>query len=143
MQKETAKILVIRLGAIGDVVHTTNAFRAIKNKYPNVQIHYMTTKIQSCFLENDPQIDKVLVVEKNDFKFKRVFALAKKVKSENYDIVLNMQPNFKTRFLSFLAGIKKQSIYKKSFKLHAVENFYCVAKKVYKDIELPSNSLTK
>ena len=114
MQKETAKILVIRLGAIGDVVHTTNAFRAIKNKYSNVQIHYMTTKIQSCFLENDPQVDKVLVVEKNDFKFKRVFDLAKKVKSENYDIVLNMQPNFKTRFLSFLAGIKKQSIYKKS-----------------------------
>lgn len=137
MQKETSKILVIRLGAIGDVVHTTNAFRAIKTKHPNVKIHYMTTKTQACFLENDIDIEKVWIVEKNDFKFKKVLKLAKNVKAENYDVVLNLQPNFKTRFMTFLAGIKKQHIYKKSFKLHAVDNFFRVAKKHYKDIELP------
>lgn len=137
MQKEKAKILVIRLGAIGDVVHTTNAFRAIKKKYPDTEIHYMTTKTQACFLENDEDIHKVWVVEKNDFKFGKVFNLARSVKLEKFDFVLNMQPNFKTRFMSFLAGIKKQAIYKKSFKMHAVDNFYQVAKKYYKDIELP------
>lgn len=138
MQKETAKILIVRLGAIGDVVHTTNAFRAIKNKYPNVVIHYMTTKTQACFLENDKDIDKVIIIDKSDLKFNKITRLANLLKSEKYDCVLNLQPNFKTRLLTVLAGIKKQSIYKKSFKLHAVDNFFHVAKKQYNDILLPA-----
>lgn len=137
MQRDNAKILIIRLGAIGDVIHTTNAFRAIKNKYPQTSIHYLTTKTQKCFLESDIDVEKVIIIEKNDLKFGKVQKLAKILKEEKYDYVFNLQPNFKTRFLCFLAGIKQQAIYKKSFKLHAVDNFFQTAKKYYKDIELP------
>lgn len=137
MQVEKSKILVIRLGAIGDVVHTTNVYRAIKALYPDVEVHYMTTKTQACFLENDKDVDKVIIVQKSDLSFFKVNTLAQKLKRENYDCVLNLQPNFKTRLLCFLSGIKKRLIYKKSFKLHAVENFFRVAKKYFDDIKLP------
>ena len=143
MQLEAAKILIIRLGAIGDVVHTMNTYRAIKAKYPNVKIHYMTTKTQACFLEHDDEIDKVWIVDKNDLKIAKSQKLAKLLKVENYDLVINLQPNFKSRFLCLFAGIKHQSIYKKTFKLHAVENFFQTAKKYYKDIELPQNMKLK
>ena len=111
MQESIAKILIIRLGAIGDVVHTMNTYRAIKAKYPNVSIHYMTTKTQSSFLEYDNDVDKVWIVDKNDLKIGKSQRIAKLLKAEKYDLVLNLQPNFKSRFLCFLAGIKNQSIY--------------------------------
>ena len=41
------KILIIREGAIGDVVHTTNVFRSIKETYPNVEIDYVTGPLDS------------------------------------------------------------------------------------------------
>lgn len=137
MFENVTKILIIRLGAIGDVVHTTNTYRAIKNSYPNIKIHYLTTKTQACFLENDPDIEKVWIVTKEELKFGKSQALAKLLKEGKYDLVINLQPNFKTRLLTFLAGIKTQLIYKKSFKMHAVENFFNTAQKYFKNLSLP------
>lgn len=137
MNLKTSKILIIRLGAIGDVVHTTNTYRAIKMVYPGIKIHYLTTKNQACFLENDSDIEKVIIVSKDDIKLNKLQNLAKTLKSEHYDLAINLQPNFKTRFLVFLSGIRKQLIYKKSFKMHAVENFFNTAQKYFKTLTLP------
>ena len=60
------KILIIRIGAIGDVVHTSMAYHAIKEANPNVEIHYLTT-IDKRLLENDLTISKVWSI---DYKFK-------------------------------------------------------------------------
>jgi len=137
MFSKISKILIIRLGAIGDVVHTTNTYRAIKNSFSEVKIHYLTTGTQACFLENDPDIEKVWIVSKEDIKLGKSQALARLLKQEKYDLVINLQPNFKTRFLVFLSGIKNQLIYKKSFKMHAVENFFQTAQKHFKTLSLP------
>lgn len=139
MMERSEKVLIIRLGAIGDVVHTTNLYRAIKQSYPNVEIHYMTTKTQACFLENDPDISKVIVISKDDLKIAQSRALAGVLKKENYNLAINLQPNIKSAYLLFCAGIKKQLNYKKTFSLHAVENFYRTAKNYFKDINLPKN----
>lgn len=134
--KNPCKILFIRLGAIGDVVHTTNTYRAIKNSYPNAEIHYLTTKTQSCLLEEDCDLAKVWVVDKNDIKISKSGKIAELLKSEKFDAAINFQPNIKTRLLVWRAGIKKQLIYKKTFKLHAVENFFQTAKSYFGEIQL-------
>ena len=40
---EYKKVLFIRIGAIGDVIHTLNGPRAIKELYPNIEIHYASS----------------------------------------------------------------------------------------------------
>ena len=42
---EIKKVLIIRNGAIGDVVHTTGLLRAIKSAYPFIQIDYATSYV--------------------------------------------------------------------------------------------------
>lgn len=138
MDNKKEKILIIRLGAIGDVVHTTNTYRAVKKANNLTEIHYLTTSTQACFLENDPEIDKVWAIKKEELNLNQIKILANKLKNENYTIAINLQPNFKTRLLVFLSGIKKQLIYKKSFKQHAVENFFQTAKNYFKNITLPN-----
>ena len=151
MKKEKIKkLLIIRTGAIGDVVHTTALYRAIKKQYPETQIHYMTSELIKPLLEEDKALEKVITI---DSKFK-IFSdytknLAKIIKEEHYDAVINLQPSLKIKYLVFLSGIKKQTIYRKNFKLHSVTNFWETGKKFFPDIEeekelklfLPSESI--
>lgn len=134
---EKAKVLVIRVGAIGDVVHTTNVVHSIKKKYPNSKIYYLTSDFIKPLLVQDPDLEYIFGINKNALKpFSSEFKkLVKKIKEEKFDIAINLQPSMKTRLLVWFSGIKKQLIYKKTFKLHAVDNFWLIAKKYFKEIE--------
>ena len=60
MPNKYKKILIIRTGAIGDVVHTTNLVHSIKKYYPDVQIDYMTKELVTFLPENDKDIERVI-----------------------------------------------------------------------------------
>ena len=117
------KILIIRLGAIGDVVHTTNLYRAIKQQYSDTEIHYLTSGLIKPLLISDVDISKVLTFPKKFFSMETLNFI-KKLQTENYDVAINLQPSIKIRLIVFLSRIKKQLVYKKNFKLHAVKNFW-------------------
>jgi len=128
------KILIIRFGAIGDLLHSSEIFRSIKRKHPDIEIHYLTTKMPSQIIEHDCDIDKIILLESKKYKY--LFELSKKLKKERYDLIINLQNSNRAKFLAFLIFAKKTVTYKKTFKLHAVENFWQTAHKVFKDIEL-------
>lgn len=130
------KILIIRLGAIGDVVHTTNLYRAIKQKYPEVQVHYLTSSLIKPLLSDDIDIEKIITTpEKFKLFSQQTIELIKILKNENYNVVFNLQPSLKTRIITYLAGIKKQFLYKKDFKMHAVKNFWALGLKEFPNIK--------
>ncbi len=130
------KILIIRAGAIGDVVHTSNLFRSIKQAYPQVSIHYMTSELIKPLLIEDLDIEKVLTINPK-FKLFSSYTkeLANTLKNEKYDLVINLQPSFKIKSLIFLAGIKKQVVYRKSFGMHAVKNFWATGTKAFPEMQ--------
>ena len=132
------KILIIRAGAIGDVVHTTNLFRSIKTTYKDIKVHYLTSELIKPLLIEDPDIEKVYTINPK-FKLFSSYTkeLANTLKAENYDLVINLQPSFKIKSLIFLAGIKKQYVYKKSFKMHAVTNFWHTGTKAFNELKEP------
>lgn len=146
------KILIIRTGAIGDVVHTTNLYRSIKELNPEIKIHYLTCELIKPLLIEDPDIEKVYTINPK-FKLFSSYTrdLAKILKEEKYDLVINLQPSFKIKGLIFLAGIRKQLVYKKTFKVHAVTNFWQTGLKAFKDMKeqkslklyLPKESINK
>ena len=56
------KVLIIRLGAIGDVVETTGLVRALKKQ--GFSVDYLTGKAPSTLLSNMKAIDNVFLFEK-------------------------------------------------------------------------------
>ncbi len=131
------KVLIIRQGAIGDVVHTSNIFRSIKESYPTVQIDYLTSSVPAQLIEHSPDLRKVIRLEGKSYTY--LWKLASKLRKEKYDVVINLQPSVRFKFLAFMIFSKKTITYKKTFKLHAVENFFRTAKKVFKEIENPND----
>ena len=130
------KILIVRLNAIGDVVHTSNTYRAIKDKYPNIEIHYLTY-VDKSFLQGESLIDKVHNIEAEKFNVFNpyMYVFAKNIlQPEKYDLVINLQSSFKSRLLCFLAKIPKRINYHKNNKIHAVKNYWLMAKKIFPDI---------
>lgn len=64
------KILIIKLGAKGDVVRTLSILPALKNKYHESEIYWLTKTNISDLLENNSLIDKILTLPyKSNEKF--------------------------------------------------------------------------
>ena len=70
-------ILIIKLGAIGDVLRTTSLAPALKEKYPQAKIDWVTKENAFQMLKSNPHIDNIFSIEK-------IEKLSKK-----YDLVLN------------------------------------------------------
>ncbi|MFH1195165.1 MAG: glycosyltransferase family 9 protein [bacterium] len=57
------KILIIKLDATGDVLRTTAILPALKRKYPDSHITWLTKKSSSDIFKNNDAVDRVLAVE--------------------------------------------------------------------------------
>jgi ADP-heptose:LPS heptosyltransferase len=75
------KILIVNLEAMGNVLVTTTLLPAIKRKYPQSTISWITLKNAFPLLENNPYLDKVYIWEPENFL---------KLQTLRFDIVMNI-----------------------------------------------------
>ncbi len=84
------KILIVRFSSIGDIVLTTPVVRCAKNQLKGCEIHYVTKEAFKSVLVHNPYIDK-LYTFKND-----ISELYEQLKSENYDVVIDLHKNLRS-----------------------------------------------
>ena len=70
------KILIQRADRLGDVILSTPVIETLKQKFPNCELHVLTSKIGSEYLKQHPLVNKVIVV---DWAMKPWFVEYKKV----------------------------------------------------------------
>jgi len=101
------KILIIKLSSLGDIILSTAALRAIREKFgDNYQISFLVGEESKDVLLRCPYIDELIVA---DFKNKDkgcggLLRLAKVLRKKNFDIVIDLQNNRKSHILSFLTS---------------------------------------
>ena len=57
------KILIIRLSALGDAIHTLPMANAIRKQYPDAQIDWIVEDKAAEFIINNPLLNNVYVLE--------------------------------------------------------------------------------
>ena len=67
-RKAHLRILVIRFSSIGDIILTTPVLDALKNSYPDAEIHFMVMNRFKDAISGNPNIDKLIFFEKKKFK---------------------------------------------------------------------------
>ncbi len=89
------KILLIRRGAIGDVLMTTPLVRQLRNMYGYAQIDYCTAKSSVVALKNNKNIDNIIALDDNVFSVRGVFQFIKFILSwrKKYDQVFILGKN--------------------------------------------------
>jgi len=80
------KILIIALEAMGSVLMTTAQLPAIKRKYPESTIYWLTLKNSADILKNNPFIDKLFV-----YDFENMSILS----AVEFDIIMNSDKSVK------------------------------------------------
>ena len=83
MPRPVKKILVFRLGAMGDILFTTPALRGLNAKYPGCHLTYLTLKQWRFLLKGNPNVDRVVGLSYCDPR--ALGSLAR----ESFDLLLN------------------------------------------------------
>ena len=104
MQKPL-KILVVRFSSIGDIVLTTPVVRALKNQI-NAQVHFLTFSKYASLLSTNLNIDKVHTIENN------VNEIISALKTEKFDLVIDLHHNIRTQILKTKLGVPTKSFRK-------------------------------
>src|SRR5579859_1800962 len=101
------KILVIRFSSIGDIVLTTPVIRVLKNQL-KAEVHFLT-KIQFApVVAGNPYLDKSYSLQGN------LSSLARELKRENYDLIIDLHKNIRSYRLRLSLGVKTLSYRKLS-----------------------------
>ena len=97
--KNPSKILIVKPSSLGDIVHSLPVLNALKGCFPDATIHWIVAKGLEGLLENHPMIDKLWIINKDDWKkidkvkttVKELKTLFRKLKAEKYDLVIDLQ----------------------------------------------------
>ncbi len=117
------KIAIVKLSALGDIVHAMVALQFIKQQYPELLIDWIVEQGFTGVLQGSPDINQILPLNLKLLKNNKanIFNEIKKVRhfaKNNYDLVIDAQGLIKSaitaRLLSSnVAGFDKQSIREK------------------------------
>jgi heptosyltransferase-2 len=102
----TKKILLIQTAFIGDVILATSLVEFIKIKFPDAQIDFLLRAGNQSLLETNPDIKNIYIWEKKKNKIRSLLQNIKKVRSENYDVVINVQRFFSSGLVTSLSKAK-------------------------------------
>lgn len=98
------KILIIQTAFLGDVILATPMVSELKRLFPSAKIDFLVKKGNQSLLENNPHLNAVFTFDKSNGKWKDISRLIRQFRTENYDLVVNLQ-----RFASsgIIAGLSK------------------------------------
>lgn len=119
------KICIVKLSAMGDIIHAMVALQFIKKEFPKCQIDWIVENAFKGVLEHNPHIDNILPVnlksiKKNKLEIFNQIKLLNQYAKNNYDVVIDAQGLLKSAIVSkivggrtvgsFIAGFDKDSI---------------------------------
>jgi lipopolysaccharide heptosyltransferase II len=104
--KTEKRILVIKLGALGDVILAGPSLRMIRKKFPEAHLSLLVESRFSPAVSRCPYLNEVIPVDRQKLRsWLGLAKLAKRLRREGFDISVDFQNTKRTHFLAFLAGI--------------------------------------
>ena len=100
------RILLVRLREIGDVVFTTPAVRAIRQRYPQARISYLVEPAAAPVVANNPHLDEVIVAPRQGglAGWRGEIALARRLRREHFDTAIDFHGGPRASLLTWLSG---------------------------------------
>ena len=111
------KILIIRFSSIGDIILTTPVIRCVKEQINDVEIHYVVKNQYRSILAKNPYLTKIFSIEKN------INEIIPALKKENYDHIIDLHKNLRSKHLIFKLGKQSSTFNKINFKKWIIVNF--------------------
>ena len=105
------KIAIVKLSALGDIIHTMVSLQFIKNHYPDSYIDWIVDEQFKSILENNPHIRKIHTVSfkkaKTEKSIRLILKELKKIRAlGKYDLVIDTQGLMKSAIVRRVISAK-------------------------------------
>ena len=106
------RILVVRLGAIGDALRTLPAVRRVRKAMPDTEIGWAVENWVAPILRGNPNIATLHVLDRGELDaggsraWRETMRLLREIKAHGYDTVLDFHARFKSGVISMFSGAR-------------------------------------
>lgn len=116
MHSALAKLLIIKPSALGDIVHSLPFLAAVKERFPESEVHWVVAKGLHTFLEGHPLIHRLWVIDKESWKkfanlqktVHDISGLWKGLRREKFDVSVDLSGLLRSGLITFAANARRK-----------------------------------
>jgi len=98
------RFLVVRLGSLGDIVHTFPAVAALRKSFPAAEIIWLTHARYKLLVQSSGLASKIWTTETRNLS--SLIKTIREIRAASFDTAIDYQGLWKSASLPFLAGVK-------------------------------------
>ena len=107
--REFRNILLIKLSAVGDVIHTLPVLNKLRRRYPSARIDWLLRPQIAELIRHHPAVSNVLLFARDEWSrpWRGIGGWAKltaELRATRYDLVIDMHGQFRTALLTLATG---------------------------------------
>ncbi|MBI5375013.1 MAG: glycosyltransferase family 9 protein [Candidatus Schekmanbacteria bacterium] len=113
-----SRILIVRLGSLGDIIHTLPSLHAIRKAMPSSQIFWVVESRSSAILKDCPLINGIIEIDTKKWRNKfiiptqaiptilEIISAIRELRNKKFDWAIDFQGLIKSGLITFLSGAK-------------------------------------
>ncbi len=106
------RVAIVKLSAIGDVVHALPVSAALKEAFPKIHLTWIVEQMSAPMVEGNPYLDEVIVLPaslRNRLSFTSLSgfaALRRELRAKRFDLALDLQGLSKSALVTWATGAR-------------------------------------
>jgi len=106
---ESPRILLVRLSAIGDVIHTLPLLCTLRDRFPGAWVTWVVEDRAAAVLQGHAALDELLTLPRGWLKSPaRVWRLRRQLRATRFDLAIDAQGLTKSAIVAWLAGVPRR-----------------------------------
>ena len=105
MGTETHRILVVKLSAMGDIIHALPAVASLKRSFPSCRLSWLVKQKWSALLEGNPYVDEVIPFERKSVA--SLLVVPRLSRGTRFDLAIDFQGLIQSAILARSFGAKR------------------------------------
>ena len=107
------RILILRMGALGDIIHTLPAVSALRDSSSKAQIDWLVDRKWLPLLAGNPDVSATISMDRSDWL--AVIAAVRNLRRKKYTLAVDFQSLYRTAILGWLSGAPRRAGFKASY----------------------------
>lgn len=113
-------ILIVKLSAIGDVIHTLPSLAALRKAYPHANITWIIEEAASPIVKGNPYLDTLIISRRETWSenlkkrihigetLKEIRMFIRQLRQRSYDVVIDLNGLLKSAILVLISGAQRK-----------------------------------
>lgn len=140
------RVLLFKIGALGDVLLTTPLVRALRRRFPAAHIDYLTGAWSAPVLEHNPHLNEIIVFDDKIIQARSLAGLlriAAKIRWRAYDLVFVLDPGWQAQLLAAFFGGVQVRLRRSDQRIHDSEQYLTLGQQFGCETENPNLELAR